>query len=63
MTSKVECAIITCKHNRRFNLKYGYCESPRNVVLKFRGSIDIKGTIVFMECLNMELPGGNEDGN
>jgi hypothetical protein len=56
-----ECAVITCKHNERFNNKYGYCRSVKNIVLKFRMAGDFgKGTIVFLECLNQELPQDSE---
>ena len=56
---KVECACTTCEHNKPIsgNLKYGYCECPQNIVLKFRLAGDFgKGTIVFLECLNLILP-------
>ncbi len=54
---KVECGITTCIYCEKFNDKYGYCESPKNPVLKFRIAADMgKGTIVMVECLNMVLP-------
>jgi len=53
----IECAITTCKWNKPFNEKYGYCKYPGNVVLKFRLAGDFgKGTIVMLECLQQELP-------
>ena len=63
---QVECACITCLHNHPFNVHYGYCESEKNIVLKFRLAGDFgKGTIVMLECLNQELPHQEEirDGN
>ena len=58
---KVECACTTCIHNKVFSVRYGYCECPQNIVLKFRLAGDFgKGTIVFLECLNQELPQGKE---
>jgi hypothetical protein len=54
---KIECALVTCTHNKRFNEGYGYCESPHNIILKFRLAGDFgKGTIVMVECLKQELP-------
>ena len=62
MPYKVECAVTSCTHNRRFNETYGYCVCDKNIVLKFRLAGDFgKGTIVMLECLNQLLPqdGGN----
>jgi len=54
----VECGINNCKHCEKFNESYGYCRCPDNIVLKFRIAADFgKGTMVMVECLNMELPG------
>lgn len=59
---KIECAITTCVYNKRFNSSYGYCEHPKNIVLKFRLAGDFgKGTIVMLECLNQELPQNKGD--
>ena len=53
----VECGITTCRHNKPFDQKYGHCQYPENIILKFRIAADLgKGTIVMLECLNMELP-------
>lgn len=58
---KVECGVTMCKYNKRFNNKYGYCESPDNIILKFRLAGDFgKGTIVMVECLNQKLPQDKE---
>ena len=56
-----ECGIISCKWNEPYDNKYGYCRytelEKRNIVLKFRLAADMgKGTIVMVECLQMELP-------
>jgi hypothetical protein len=60
----VECAVTSCIHNRKFNERYGYCDSPQNIVLKFRLAGDFgKGTIVMLECLNQVLPQEVENGN
>ena len=59
---KVECALTTCEHNKPFKAKYGYCECPQNIILKFRMAGDFgKGTIVFLECLNLVLPQDKEE--
>ena len=54
---KVECGITSCAHCQPFDKQYGYCQCPANIVLKFRLAADMgKGTIIMVECLNMELP-------
>ena len=54
--TKVECALITCEHNDKSNGKYGYCQKE-NITLKYRMAGDFgRGNIVFVECLEMELP-------
>ena len=59
---KVECGVTSCKYNKQFNSKYGHCECPKNVVLKFRAYLDIgKGGICYLECLNQELPQDKEE--
>ncbi len=56
---KIECGATSCIHNKRFSQFYGYCECPNNPVLKFRLAANLdKGTIIMMECLNLELPEG-----
>ena len=57
----IECGIISCKWNKPYDRKYGYCcyteLEKRNIVLKFRLAADVgKGTVVMVECLSMELP-------
>lgn len=53
----IECGITTCRHNVPMNQKYGECKCEENIILKFRIAADLgKGTIVMLECLNMELP-------
>lgn len=61
----IECGATLCFYNEPFDKKYGYCKhmekTGKNVVLKFRLAFDGgNGTIVMMECLNMELPNGEE---
>lgn len=61
----IECGIISCAFCQPFDKKYGYCKheeaTGKNIVLKFRAALDAgKGTIVMMECLNMELPEDKE---
>jgi len=59
---KVECAVITCSHNNQYSTKYGYCECPKDIILKFRLAGDFgKGTIVMLECLNQQLPQDREE--
>ena len=55
---KVECGIITCKHNAPTeNPKYGICMETKGVVLRWRFAVDMgKGSMVCVECLNMEIP-------
>ncbi len=62
----VECGIVSCVFNEPFDKSYGYCKyeerGGKGIVLKFRMAFDAsKGTIVMVECLNMELPGGPEE--
>lgn len=58
----VECGIITCRLNDKSRGKYGVCQHPTGIVLKWRFAADFgKGSIVCMECLNMELPEQKED--
>lgn len=60
MNHELECAAVTCVHNKRNKGKYGECDCPQIVVFKFRAAIDMakEGTVVFMECLNLEIPQG-----
>jgi len=54
---KVECSIITCRFNDKQNGKYGECKHPIGIVLKWRFAADMeKGSMVCVECLNMEIP-------
>lgn len=53
---RVECGITTCRFNKLYDKKYGDCQHPQGIVLKFRMAFDAgKGTIVMVECLNMEI--------
>ena len=56
MHEKIECGIITCIHNGKEEVKYGYCTKDI-VTLKWRAALDHpgKGTIVYVECLNCEF--------
>jgi hypothetical protein len=59
---RVECGIVTCSFNSRFSKKYGYCESPKDIVLKFKAYLDTgQGGTVFLECLNQTLPQSLEE--
>jgi hypothetical protein len=55
---KIECGINSCVHNVvKISEKYGYCECPKDIVLKWRAAMDFgQGAIVMIECLNMQLP-------
>ena len=54
---KVECGIVSCRHNKNVGKKYGLCECPRDLVLKWRAAVDFgQGSMVMVECLNLELP-------
>lgn len=62
----IECGINSCVYCEPFDKSYGYCKheerTSKGIVLKFRMAFDAgKGTIVMVECLNMELPGGPEE--
>lgn len=57
----IECGIVSCAFCEPFDKKYGYCKheelTGKGVVLKFRMAFDAgNGTIVMLECLNMQLP-------
>ena len=57
MPYRVECGIVTCRFNDPFSKNYGWCMNPDNIVLKWRMAGDFgKGNIVFMECLQMDIP-------
>lgn len=59
----VECSALTCTFCEPKG-RYGVCRSPKGIILKFRAAIDTdKRTLVFMECLNMELPKDREAKN
>jgi len=54
---RIECGITTCRHNKKFSNKYGYCQCPKDIVLKFRAYMEWNaGGIVYLECLNQKLP-------
>jgi hypothetical protein len=56
MPSRVECGVVTCRHNEPFSREYGYCKYPEGIVLKWRLSADMgKGFIVMTECLQLEI--------
>ena len=61
---KVECAILTCRFNDKGDGKYGVCQYQPGIVLKWRLAADLgKGSLVLLECLNMELKGEEGNGN
>ena len=54
---KVECGITTCRFNMPTEGKYGICCHNKGIVLKWRFAADMgKGTVICVECLNMEIP-------
>ena len=62
----VECAMLTCRLNDKSKGKYGLCRHPAGIVLKWRLAADLgKGSLVLMECLNMDIEEQKEnaDGN
>ena len=57
----IECGVTSCAYNQAKTGKYGLCSREerenKNIVLKFRAAFDAgRGTIVMVECLNMQLP-------
>ncbi len=57
----IECGVVSCVFSEQKDKKYGYCKHEevvsKGIVLKFRAAFDAgKGTIVMLECLNMQLP-------
>ena len=61
MAKQVECACLMCAFNGKEGGSYGFCNNPK-ITLKFRLAGDFgKGTIVFLECLEQQLPQVKED--
>ncbi len=53
----VECAILSCRLNDKSRGKYGVCRHPTGITMKWRLAADLgKGSLVLLECLNMEIP-------
>ena len=56
MPTKIDCGLNTCKFNDKSNGRFGTCQRE-GIVLKYRMAGDFgKGNIVFIECMEMELP-------
>lgn len=63
----VECGIQSCRFNDKKDNRYGQCQYPTGITLKWRLAADLgkAGSIVYVECLQMEIPEPkeNDDGN
>lgn len=59
----VECGQIGCQWCEVTSEKYGKCEYPETITLKWRAAIDFpgKGTVLYLECLNFERLGKNRE--
>ena len=56
--------MLTCKLNDKSKGKYGLCQHPSGIVLKWRLAADLgKGSLVLMECLNMDIEEPKENAD